>query len=121
LTSGLPIPPGYYLQWSGQYEYIQRANARLRIVVPVTQSLMVMVSLPFPLVGGVWLMWLLDYNMSNAVGMGFIALAGVAVEIGVVMLVCLDEAFHRRAIHGEALTPADLFEAVKAPAGAYVR
>lgn len=131
------IPPGYFLQWSGQYEYMQRANRRLRIVVPVTlaviflllflhfrnvtQSLIVMVSLPFALVGGVWLMWVLGYNMSIAVGVGFIALAGVAVEIGVVMLVYLDEEFHRRAVHGERVTPTALFQAILEGAGGRVR
>ncbi len=131
------VPPGYFLQWSGQYEYMQRANQRLRVVVPVTlaliflllflhfrnvtQSLMVMVSLPFALVGGVWLMWLLGYNMSIAVGVGFIALAGVAVEIGVVMLVYLDEAHHRLTVHGERVTPGALLGAIREGAGGRVR
>ncbi len=137
VSRAVEVPPGYYLQWSGQYEYMQRANARLRVVVPVTlaliflllflhfksvtQSLMVMVSLPFALVGGVWLMWLLGYNMSIAVGVGFIALAGVAVEIGVVMLVYLDESYHRRAIHGQKVLSGALFEAIREGAGGRVR
>jgi len=111
----LDLPPGYRLQWSGQFEAMERANRRLRFVVPltlviillllywnfgsVTESLIVMLSLPFALVGGIWLMWLLDYNFSVASAIGFIALAGVAAETGVVMLIYLDHAFHE---HREA-------------------
>ena len=103
------IPAGYRLEWSGQYEAIQRVQARLRVVVPLTiavialllyltfgavaEMLIVMLSLPFALVGGVWIMWLLDYNLSIAVAVGFIALAGVAAETGVVMLLYLDHAW----------------------------
>jgi copper/silver efflux system protein len=103
------IPAGYRLEWSGQYEAIQRVKDRLEIVVPLTlaiialllyltfgtvaQTLMVMLSLPFALIGGVWLIWILDYNLSVAVAVGFIALAGVAVETGVVMLLYLDHAW----------------------------
>ena len=107
------MPPGYSLTWSGQFEYMQRAQQRLQVVVPVTlaiifmllylnfrnitESLMVMLSLPFALVGGIWLMYLLDHNMSVAVGVGFIALAGLSAELGVVMLTYLDNA-HRDAL-----------------------
>jgi Cu(I)/Ag(I) efflux system membrane protein CusA/SilA len=100
------LPPGYSLVWSGQYEYMIRAQKRLMIVVPltlliiflllyfnfknITDSLIVMVTVPFALTGGFWLMYLLGYNMSVAVGVGFIALAGVATEIGVVLLIYLD-------------------------------
>ncbi len=106
------FPEGYSVVWSGQYEYMQRAQQRLRIVVPVTlliiflllylnfrnvqESLIVMLSLPFALVGGIWFMYLLGYNFSVAVGVGFIALAGVAAETGVVMLVYLDQAYRHR-------------------------
>ena len=106
------FPPGYYATWSGQYEYMQRAAAKMRIVVPltlaiiflllylnfrrVTESLIVMLSVPFALVGGVWLMWWLGYNLSVAVAVGFIALAGVAAETGVVMLIYLDHALTAR-------------------------
>ena len=106
------FPDGYSVVWSGQYEYMQRAAERLRIVVPVTlaiifmllylnfknfgESLIVMFSLPFALVGGVWFLYLLDYNFSVAVGVGFIALAGLAAETGVVMLVYLDNVYNRR-------------------------
>ncbi len=107
------MPPGYSLTWSGQFEYMQRAQQRLQVVVPftlaiifmllylnfrnITESLMVMLSLPFALVGGIWLMYLLDHNMSVAVGVGFIALAGLSAELGVVMLTYLDNA-HRDAL-----------------------
>jgi Cu(I)/Ag(I) efflux system membrane protein CusA/SilA len=103
------IPAGYRLEWSGQYEALQRVKARLQVVVPLTiavialllyltfgtvaEMLIVMLSLPFALVGGVWMMWLLDYNLSIAVAVGFIALAGVAAETGVIMLLYLDHAW----------------------------
>ena len=106
------FPPGYYATWSGQFEYMERAKAKLAIVVPVTlaiifvllyinfrrltETLIVMLSVPFALVGGIWLMWWLDYNMSVAVAVGFIALAGVAAETGVVMLIYLDQAWREK-------------------------
>ena len=105
----IKFPPGYYIAWSGQFEYMERAIEKLKIVVPVTlliiflllylnfrrltETLIVMLSVPFALVGGVWLMWLLGYNLSVAVAVGFIALAGVAAETGVVMLIYLDHAW----------------------------
>ncbi len=126
------FPPGYYVAWSGQFEYMERAIERMKIVVPLTlltiflllylnfgrltETLIVMLSVPFALVGGVWLIWLLGYNLSVAVAVGFIALAGVAAETGVVMLIYLDhawaEAKARRAATGETPTLADLYEAV---------
>ncbi len=126
------FPPGYYATWSGQFEYMERANAKLKIVVPVTlliiflllylnfrrltETLIVMLSVPFALVGGVWLLWLLNYNLSVAVVVGFIALAGVAAETGVVMLIYLDHAWERiraeRSAAGQAATAADLYAAV---------
>lgn len=126
------FPPGYYVTWSGQYEYMQRAAEKMRVVVPVTlaliflllylnfrrvtESLIVMLSVPFALVGGVWLMWLLDYNISVAVIVGFIALAGVAAETGVVMLIYLDHALEARAVQrqaeGRSLDAGDLREAI---------
>ncbi|MEO7822564.1 MAG: CusA/CzcA family heavy metal efflux RND transporter, partial [Gemmatimonadaceae bacterium] len=112
LDKELSLPPGYRLEWSGQYESMQRAGRRLRVVVPITllvilgllyfnfrsvsESLIVMLSLPFALAGGVWLMWILDYNMSVAVAIGFIALAGVAAQTGVIMLLYLDHAWKAR-------------------------
>ncbi len=108
----IEVPSGYSIVWSGQYEYMERAAERLKLVVPLTlaiifmllylnfksiaESLIVMLSLPFAMVGGVWLMYLLGYNLSVAAGVGFIALAGVATEIGVIMLVYLDMACKRR-------------------------
>ncbi|MFY2764862.1 efflux RND transporter permease subunit [Arenimonas sp. MALMAid1274] len=132
VAQSVTFPPGYYATWSGQYEYMQRAIAKMKIVVPVTlsliflllylnfrrvtESLIVMLSVPFALVGGVWLMWALDYNLSVAVAVGFIALAGVAAETGVVMLIYLDHALDARAqarrAKGEALTLADITDAI---------
>ena len=107
----IELPPGYSMIWSGQYEYMVRAQKRLMIVVPmtlviiflllyfnfknITESLIVMLSVPFSLTGGLWLMYLLGYNMSVAVGVGFIALAGVATEIGVILLVYLDLSYKK--------------------------
>jgi Cu(I)/Ag(I) efflux system membrane protein CusA/SilA len=107
------FPPGAYAVWSGQFEYMERAKARLAIVVPVTllvifvllylnfgrlaETLIVMLSVPFALIGGIWLMWLLGFNLSVAVVVGFIALAGVAAETGVVMLIYLDHAYREQA------------------------
>ncbi len=126
------FPPGYYATWSGQFEYMERAKQKLVVVVPLTaliifvllylnfkrltETLIVMLSVPFSLVGGIWLMWWLDYNWSVAVAVGFIALAGVAAETGVVMLIYLDHAWERikaeRAAQGARPTVADLYEAV---------
>ena len=122
------MPVGYSMVWSGQYEYLERAQRRLQIVVPVTlaiillllymnfrnvvDSLIVMLSLPFALVGGVWLMYLLDYDFSIAVGVGFIALAGVAAETGVVMLLYLKQAYRDRVSRNALNTRRDLYEVV---------
>lgn len=109
VSENIELPPGYSISWSGQYEYMVRAKERLSTVVPITliiivlllylsfrdftEVLIIMGTLPLALVGGLWLLYLLDYNMSVAVWVGFIALAGVAVEIGVVMLVYLNQAY----------------------------
>jgi len=126
------FPPGYYATWSGQFEYMERAKAKLALVVPLTilivfvllylnfrrlaETLIVMLSVPFALVGGVWLMYLLGYNLSVAVAVGFIALVGVAAETGVVMLIYLDQALEavkaKRQAAGERMTPEDLYDAV---------
>ena len=126
------MPLGYHIEWSGQFEYLQRAQAKLKIVVPatlvvilvllflnfgrITETLIVMLSVPFALIGGAWLVWWLDYNMSVAVTVGFIALAGVAAETGVIMLIYLDQAFteirQRRLIEGLPLTREDLQRAI---------
>ncbi|MDE2406433.1 MAG: efflux RND transporter permease subunit [Xanthomonadaceae bacterium] len=135
------LPPGTYVSWSGQYEYMQRAKARMQVVVPVTlaliflllylnfrrisEALIVMLSVPFALVGGVWLLWLLDYQLSVAVAVGFIALAGVAAETGVVMLLYLDHALDdikaRCAAEGRTLSAADLHRAIVSGAVERVR
>jgi len=125
----LDLPAGYTLLWSGQYEFMQRVKAKMRVVVPVTlgiiflllylnfrgvaESLIVMAALPFSLVGGIWFLWLLGYNTSVAVWVGFIALAGVAAETGVVMLIYLDEAYHRRTLEGRMTTASEVAEAVR--------
>jgi Cu(I)/Ag(I) efflux system membrane protein CusA/SilA len=135
------LPPGIYLVWSGQFEYLQRAEARLKLVVPVTltliflllylnfrrltETLIVMLSLPFALVGGFWLMWWLGFNLSVAVAVGFIALAGVAAETGVVMLIYLDQAAKDVKVEcardGRPYTRADLYEAIMTGAVERVR
>ncbi len=126
------FPPGYYITWSGQFEYMERAVEKMKIVVPVTlltiflllylnfrrltETFIVMLSVPFALVGGVWLMWALGYNLSVAVAVGFIALAGVAAETGVVMLIYLDHAWAaaqaRCQLAGRPPGAADLYAAV---------
>jgi Cu(I)/Ag(I) efflux system membrane protein CusA/SilA len=126
------FPPGYYATWSGQFEYMQRAKQKLKVVVPLTltiiflllflnfrrltETLIVMLSVPFSVVGGIWLVWLLGYNLSVAVAVGFIALAGVAAETGVVMLIYLDHAWEALkkecAVTGSKPTAADLYAAV---------
>uniref|UniRef100_Q07HK6 Heavy metal efflux pump, CzcA family n=1 Tax=Rhodopseudomonas palustris (strain BisA53) TaxID=316055 RepID=Q07HK6_RHOP5 len=141
VQASVAFPSGSYLTWSGQYEYLERAAARLKIVVPVTlaiiflllylnfrnitDSLIVMLSLPFALVGGIWLMWALGFNLSVAVVVGFIALAGVAAETGVVMLIYLDHALAeiaaRRAAEGRAVTREDLYQAIMSGAVERVR
>ncbi|MDO6500660.1 efflux RND transporter permease subunit [Photobacterium sanguinicancri] len=135
------LPAGYSLAWSGQYEYMERAKARLSVVVPATiaiimlllylsfrrvgEVLIIMATLPLAMVGGVWLMHALGYNFSIAVGVGFIALAGVAVEIGVIMLVYLNQAWQSkeeaaRNSHS-VLSQSDLFTAIQEGAGLRVR
>ena len=141
VAEAVRLPPGTYVSWSGQYEYMQRAKARMQVVVPVTlaliflllylnfrritESLIVMLSVPFALVGGVWLLWLLDYQLSVAVAVGFIALAGVAAETGVVMLLYLDHALEdikaRCAAEGRSFSAADLQRAIVSGAVERVR
>ena len=126
------FPAGYHAVWSGQYEYYARAKQRLAIVVPVTlllilmllylnfgrvtETLIVMLSLPFALVGGLWLMWWMGFNLSVAVAVGFIALAGVAAETGVIMLIYLDHALQAKryaaSAAGRTLTRSDLYDAI---------
>ena len=126
------FPPGYYATWSGQFESMERAVQKMKVVIPVTlliiflllylnfkrltETLIVMLSVPFALVGGVWLMWWMGYNMSVAVAVGFIALAGVAAETGVIMLIYLDHAWEaiqaKRRAENKQPGVADLYEAI---------
>jgi Cu(I)/Ag(I) efflux system membrane protein CusA/SilA len=122
------LPDGYNILWSGQYEYMQRAKARLLVIVPITillvivilylntkswtKTTIVLLAIPFSLVGAVWLMFLLGYNWSIAVWVGIIALAGLDAEMGVVMLLYLDLAFERRTDQGRMTTRNDLAAAV---------
>jgi len=141
VAAEVDFPPGYYATWSGQFEYYQRAKARLQVVVPVTiliiflllylnfrritETLIVMLSVPFALVGGFWLMWWLGFNLSVAVAVGFIALAGVAAETGVVMLIYLDNALaelkEQRRREGQPFTGEDLYAAIMSGAVERVR
>ena len=126
------LPPGYYVTWSGQFEYMQRAVEKLKVVIPLTllivfvllylnfnrlgETLIVLLSVPFSMVGGIWLLYALDYNLSVAVAVGFIALVGVAAETGVVMLIYLNNAMEshraRAATEGRPFTADDLRAAI---------
>lgn len=141
VRENVDFPPGMYVAWSGQFEYLERAVDKLKLVVPLTlgiifvllyfsmksttDTLLIMLSVPFSLVGGIWYLWMLDYNMSVAVAVGFIALAGVAAETGVVMVVYLNSAWEdarrRAAAEGRRPTMAELAEAVTAGAVERVR
>ncbi|MGE0446600.1 MAG: efflux RND transporter permease subunit, partial [Vicinamibacterales bacterium] len=128
VAAQLTLSPGYRLQWTGQYEFLAAMEARLRYVIPLTlilvvallylsmqgwpQTLLVLASLPFALAGSVWLLYLLHYNLSTAVWVGLIAVAGVAAETGIVMVVYLDEAFERHMREGRITTPSDVDGAV---------
>ena len=132
VTDQVKLPAGTYLVWSGQFEYLERAEARLKLVVPltlmiiflllylnfrrITETLIVMLSLPFALIGGMWMIWWLGFNMSVAVAVGFIALAGVAAETGVIMLIYLDHAVEEIKVKcragGKPFTRIDLNEAI---------
>ncbi len=132
VAAQVKLPPGYYATWSGQFENMERAKEKMKVVIPVTlliiflllylnfqrltETLIVMLSVPFALVGGVWLMWWLGYNVSVAVAVGFIALAGVAAETGVVMLIYLDHAWmevkDKCRLEKRTPTVADLYEAI---------
>ncbi len=117
MADQVDLPAGYSITWSGQYEYMERAKEHLAIVIPitiitimlllflnfrnVTEVLIILGTLPMATIGGLWLLYLLDYNISVAVGVGFIALMGVAVEIGVVMLVYLKQALKSHQLAGE--------------------
>ncbi len=128
VAQAMTLPQGYTLAWSGQYEYMERAKAKMQLVVPVTlalvflllyvnfgnisETLIVMLSIPFTLVGGVWFLWALNYNWSVAVTIGFLALAGVAAETAVIMMVYLDNAWETRRAVGRPLGMHDVYDAV---------
>ena len=129
INERVKFPPGYYIQWAGQFEYLKAAEARLKVVVPftlliifvliymntqsTTKTIIVLLAVPFSLVGAFWTLYLLDYNMSVAVWVGLIALAGLDAETGVVMLLYLDHAWEKYVAMGRMASMADLYEAVK--------
>ena len=137
VAKSVAMPPGYALSWSGQFEYLERATERLKLVVPVTlmvifglltllfksasDAVLVMAAVPFSLVGGFWLVWALGHSISVATAVGFIALAGVAAEFGVVMLVYLKNALAHRLAAGEPLNDATLLAAIREGAVLRVR
>lgn len=122
------LPAGYRIEWSGQYEHMLRVRERLKLVVPITLALIfvllymnfksvaetfiILLSIPFAMTGSIWLLWLLDYNLSIAVWVGIIALAGLAAQTGTVMIIYLDEAFHAYQKAGRMKTQHDLFESI---------
>ena len=133
----VPLPPGYSLGWGGQYQYLQRAKAKLAIAIPLTillifvllylnfrsvpRCLIVLLSVPFSLIGAVWYLNYLEYNLSVAVWVGIIALLGVAAEIGVLVIVYLDQAVEQRRTEGRLVSLADLREAIVEGASRRVR
>jgi Cu(I)/Ag(I) efflux system membrane protein CusA/SilA len=136
VAAEVKLPPAYSLSWSGQFEYLERASARLKVVVPATlliifvllymtfrrfdEAALIMATLPFALAGGFWLLWLLQHNLSVASGVGFIALAGVSAEFGVIMLLYLKQAWEARVAKGKA-GEQDLLEAIREGAVLRVR
>lgn len=137
VAESVPLPPGYAIGWSGQFEYLERATQRLQLVVPLTlvvifgllylafrssvDALLLMATIPFALIGGLWFIWLLGHAVSVATAVGFIALAGLAAEFGVVMLVYLRNAWQRHLDAGEPATEAALLAAIREGAVARVR
>ncbi|MCY4170423.1 MAG: CusA/CzcA family heavy metal efflux RND transporter [Bacteroidetes bacterium] len=128
INDQISLPEGYSIVWSGQYEYIKRAQQRLQLVIPITllviflllylnfrsiiESIIVMLSLPFSLIGGIWFLYILDYHLSVAVGVGFIALAGVAAETGVIMLIYLNQAYREKKSQGQMNSLKDLYDSI---------
>lgn len=137
LHEQLELPAGYSITWAGQYEYMERAKAKLSYVLPLTLAIivvllylnfrsfievaMIMLTLPLAMIGGIWLMYLEGFNFSVAVGVGFIALAGVAVEIGVIMLVYLNQAYQDAKAQSAQFTVTELRQAIINGAGLRVR
>src|SRR6185369_16244391 len=124
----VPLPPGYTVVWSGRFEYLEQANARLRVVIPITLALIVLLlyaatqswfrvgvillAVPFSLIGAAWFLWALNYNLSLAVWVGVIALLGVDAETGLVMLLYLDTTYDRLRAEGRIRDEDDLYAAV---------
>jgi Cu(I)/Ag(I) efflux system membrane protein CusA/SilA len=122
------LPSGYRFEWTGQYEYMLRVKERLKVVIPITLALIfvllyinfrsiqetfiILLSIPFAMTGGIWFLWMLDYNLSIAVWVGIIALSGLAAQTGTAMIIYLDEAFHAYQKAGKMNTQHDLFEAI---------
>ena len=137
VAQDVTLPPGFSISWSGQFEYLERAKARLMYVVPLTllvifvllyltfwridEALLIMLAVPFALIGGFWLLWWLGYATSVATAVGFIALAGVAAEFGVVMLLYLRQAWEARLASGEPATRETLTAAIEEGAVLRVR
>jgi Cu(I)/Ag(I) efflux system membrane protein CusA/SilA len=136
VAAKVKLPPGYAVSWSGQFEFLERATAKLKLVVPLTlliifvllfitfksfgDALLIMATLPFALIGGIWLLYLLNYNLSIAGVVGFIALAGVAAEFGVIMLLYLKQAWTER-LNQNKTSEADLLDAIREGAVLRVR
>lgn len=128
VEANVKFPPGYYASWSGQYEYMQRAYERLKVIVPltliiiflllylnfrsITECLIILLAVPFSLIGAAWILYLLGYNLSIGVAVGFIALAGLDAEMGIIMLIYLDQACNKRLSEGRMNTRADLDGAI---------
>jgi copper/silver efflux system protein len=137
VSERVALPPGYSIVWSGQFEYLERATQKLKLVVPFTlviifvllylafrnfaSAILIMGTLPFALVGGLWFLFLLGYNFSIASAIGFIALAGVSAEFGIVMLIYLDHAIEKRRVANKLATERDLIEAIEEGAVLRVR
>jgi Cu(I)/Ag(I) efflux system membrane protein CusA/SilA len=136
VAAEVKVPPGYSVSWSGQFEFLERATAKLKIVVPATlliifvllyltfnrfdEAFLIMATLPFALAGGAWLLWLLHYNLSVASGVGFIALSGVSAEFGVIMLLYLKSAWNDKLEQGKN-QESDLLDAIREGAVLRVR
>lgn len=136
VAAKVKLPPGYSISWSGQFEFLERATAKLKVVVPFTlliifvllyltfkrfdEAILIMATLPFALVGGIWLLYLLSYNLSIAGAVGFIALAGVSAEFGVIMLLYLRQSWDERTKQGKT-SAEDLLEAIREGAVLRVR
>ncbi|MEK6791104.1 MAG: efflux RND transporter permease subunit [Deltaproteobacteria bacterium] len=128
VLENVKFPPGYYAAWSGQYEYMERAYSKLKVIIPltlaiiflllyfnfksITECLIILLSIPFSLIGAAWILYILGYNISIGVALGFIALAGLDVEMGIVMLIYLDHVYKSRKDEGTMNTALDLYEAV---------